>query len=471
MMKKIKVNKLICFSLFCCLLFLSTANVHAEEEITLEEAIAWGLDQSYSLSEYKDHLEQIERKLTKIKASLNWQADLTGNLAADNQGGSPVMVTPEQESAELEVGLQGSKVYLWGMSIGPKLSLKKKLSGEKTDPETEFSFNLTQKLYPWAPSTEKQEYYTTLHSLKKAQDNLEWQVESKKIDWLEGYFNLLHLQEQVKVAEEQYRLVKNDFNLALQREKIGEAGKQQVLAEQVKLKQAEYNLKQVKNSFIEEEAKWYLELGLPAGKKVQLQEENIYFQQIKEELETFVTDWNDADQLMMMVTQNHYQLAANQLDQEELRQKWEWKRVERKPEVTTGGTYNYPDQQWKLNLNVNYKFLDGGAKKLEDQDYQAQLSSLEREHENLIGSLEIQLKKLLSQVELADLQVEEKDIQYQKAFLEKEVYRKQLEEGLITEKDWEEKSLAYKTAEINIKNARNKVFLSRLRVLHFIGMI
>ena len=447
------------------------ASLHAEEEISLEEAIAWGLNQSYSLSEYKEHVEQVQRKLAKIKASLSWQAALTGNIAADNQVNNPAMNNPDQENLQMEVGLQGSKAYLWGMSVGPKLSLKKELSGEKADPEVGFSFNLTQKLYPCIPSTEEKEYYTTLRTLRKVQDNLEWQAESKKVDWLEGYLNLLHLQEKVKIAEEQYQLAKNNFDLTLEREKIGEAGKQQVLAEQVKLKQAEYNMKQVKNSFVEEEDKWYLELGLPAGKKVQLLEENIYFQQIKEELERSVIDWNDSDQLMMMVAQNHYQLVANQLDQEQLSQEWEWKQAERKPEVTTGGTYNYPDKQWKINLNLSYKILDGGAKKLESQDYQARLSSLEREYENIIGSLQIQLKKLLGQVSLADLQVEEKDIQYQKAFLEKEVYQKQLEKGLITKQEWKEKSLAYRNAEINIKDARDKAFLSRLRVLHFVGMI
>ena len=471
MIIKIKSKELICFFLLCFLVFFPGSKIRAAEEITLEDAIAWGLNHSPSLLDFKDNVEKVERQLVKIKAGLNWQADLTGNLAASNQGSSSIAPNLNQEKAHLEVGLQGSKAFFGGLSIGPKLSLKKEITEAEDNPELGFSFNVTQKLYPWTPSSEEKEYYATLNTLKKAEDNLKWQAETKKLDWLEGYLNLLRLREKVKVAEEQYFLAQNDFDLISQRQQIGEAGRQQVLAEQVRLKQAEYNLKQAENNFNEEEKLWSLELGLPIASKVKLVEENIYFQQIKAELATLTVAWSDSVQLMSMVDKNHYQLAAKRLDRKQLREEWGWKKDEKKPAVTTGGTYNYPGKEWKLNLNLAYNFWDGGVRKLENEDYQAQLNSLEREYQNLTENLHNQLRKLLNQVDLAKLQLEEKNLYCQKITLEKEIYQQQLAAGLITKKEWVEKSVEYRNAEISIKEAEDKVFLSKLRVLHFIGMI
>ena len=132
------------------------------------------------------------------------------------------------------------------------------------------------------------------------------------------------------------------------------------------LKQAEYQLKQARNTLAAAEREWQLALGLPATSKVNLVPENPYFQQIKEELAKLAFDWEDDEWLMKVLSANHYQLAAHRRDQQQVREEWEWKQAERKPEITAGGTYNYPEHKWQINLNLNYKLWDGGKKRLEE---------------------------------------------------------------------------------------------------------
>ncbi len=473
-MKLMTKKRVMLFFLGCFVLF-GSGRLVAEDgkkqtvrEFSLEEAIAWGFEHSPTLADLKDQVAKLQRQLVMLETGLDWQIDVVGSLDTGNLGGSSL--STKQEEAGVEVGLQGRRSFRSGLSLSPQLSLKKDLTTEE-EPAVGFSFNITQKLFPWAPSATEQEYYRTLNSLEKAEENYKWQAETEKINWLEGYLNILRLQEKVAVAEEEYRLASEEYAQTLQRQAIGEAGPAQILAQKNALKQAEYQLKQAKNNFQAAEREWQLALGLPGTSKVNLVPENPYFQQIKEELANLALDWTDEEWLLATLYANHYQLAAHRREQEQAKVEWEWKQAERKPEITTGGTYNYPEQKWQINLNLNYKLWDGGKKKLEEEEYQALLRSLERDYQYLTESLHSQLQKLLHQLELAQLNLEAVTFLEEKAALEAEAYREQLAAGLITEQEWARKELAGQNAKISRQEAEDRLFLAKLRVLRLVGLI
>ncbi|HBL35675.1 MAG TPA: hypothetical protein DDZ55_02575, partial [Firmicutes bacterium] len=158
-------------------------------------------------------------------------------------------------------------------------------------------------------------------------------------------------------------------------------------------------------------------------------------------------------------------------DRAQLEQEWTWKQKDYQPEVTTGGTYDAPSKSWTLNLNLTYQFWDGGARRLEREEYEARQRALDREEESIRANLDSQLKTLLGGVELAELQLEEKKLTWEKVSNETVIYRQQLEAGYLTEKDWTLKDLERKTAELGYKTAEDQVFLSKLRVLQLIGLI
>lgn len=461
-------------ALFVTCFFFSTLlpwnNAQAKEELSLTEAVAWGLGRSPSLVELKESAETAKRQMEKVKADLNWRADLSGQVSTGNKSGG--QTGQQREQTQAGVDIEGSRSYLWGMSIKPSISLKTNLSApQKDDPKTVFSLNINQRLYPQIATPKEKEFYSAHKSWEKAETNLKWQMEGKKIDWLEGYLNLLRQEEKMKVARERFLLAQEELENTIKRRQIGESGEQQELAAEINLKKAEYALKQAVNNLAEGEEEWRLMLGLPAGKRVTLVEEDPYFSGLQNELEDLSLDWDDSQSLMAMVIENHQQIILYQLDREKTLQELKWQEEGRKPEITTGAGYEYPDQLWSLSLNLTYNLWDGGRREIEDQERQASLEALDRKYDDLVEDLRLQLTQLLNRHSLAELREEEEELQLKKALLEKEVFQKQQEAGLLSRKDWDEKHLEYVGAEINRKDARDKVFISKLRILHFIGMI
>ncbi|HEY8391243.1 MAG TPA: TolC family protein [Capillibacterium sp.] len=448
----------------------------AAETGTLEEAVAWGLTHSTDTLSLEEKIAQIQRELAKIETNLHWQvglgAGLSANLTEENggskTGGTMGNTGKDQETASLT--LTGTKLFRTGLALEPKLTLQKDLKADD-DPELDFTFSVSQQLYPWVPSALEQKYYETLNTLKKAKAELDWKVTALKIEWLEGYLQLLRLQEQLKVAEAKYTLAADDFSLTQKRQEMGEAGEGQVLAARISLKQAEYEWKQAQNNFTTAKREWLLALGLPADYPIILDEDDAYFRQLKEEVNALVVREEDPATLFARVEAAHYQLAAKRIDQEQLEQLWAWSQASYQPKVTTGGSYDTTSKKLSLNLNLSYQLWDGGAKQLAAEEHEAQRAALEREIQNLRASLETELYNRLHTQELAELKVEEKRMALEKAQLEREVYRRQREAGFLSEKDWTNKELELTNAEIGYKSAQDQAFVNKLRLLQLIGML
>jgi outer membrane protein TolC len=441
----------------------------AAEKSGLEAAVVWGLTHSPTLLSLEEEVEQIRRQLAKIETGLNWQAGLTGGISASGTDGAEAPALGRSDGKQAEVGIQGNKYFRTGLSLEPKITLKKQFSSTE-EAEVAFTFRLVQQLYPWVPSSAEQEHYKTLNRLKKAEDNFNWQVTTSKIDWLEGYLNLLRLYEQLLVAETEYKIVADELSLTQVRQEIGEAGKQQILAAQVSLKQAEYRHKQTLNRFAEAKRQWFLALGLPTDYPIVFEEKSSYFRELQAEVDALKLT-ADRQELFSQAEAVHYQVAAKRIDRAQLEQEWKWKQKDYQPEVTTGGTYDAQSKSWTLNLNLTYQFWDGGARRLETEEYEARRKALDREEESVRANLNNQLQALLGTVELAELQLEEKKLAYEKVNNEVEVYRLKLEAGYLTEKDWTLKELERKTAELGCKSAEDQVFISKLRVLQMVGLI
>ena len=207
-----------------------------------------GLAHSPTVLTLEEEIAQLHRQLAKIETNLHWQIGLGAGLSSGGGGGAIGAAPGGTGNGLATAELTGQKLFRSGLSLEPKLSLKKDLSKDD-DPELGFTFSINQQLYPWVPSAAEQEYYKTLNALKKAEANLTWRVNSLKIDWLEGYLKLLRLREQLEVAETQYALAVDELALTQKRQEISEASPGQVLAARISLKQAEYERRQVNNRF------------------------------------------------------------------------------------------------------------------------------------------------------------------------------------------------------------------------------
>jgi hypothetical protein len=467
MNKFIKNNSLlILISIILLSIVFIKASV-AGKEISLREAIVWGTEHNMSLREIKDNIETLERKLGIIEAGKAWKVD----IISENQR------TIQKDDTSIDGGkisLEVKKSFSGGLIIGSELYLEEQDWSTFGDIEDElnFTFIAIQNIYPHTVIEIEQEAYLTSNDLLKVKESLIWQKNSKEIDFLESYLNILRLKEKLSLAETNYQYVQGDLDRVLKQIEIGEADLQQELKARIALEKAGMYLRQAKNNFQQQKQSWYLDLNLPKEVEIPIKEEQIFF----EEIEKWVTslkleiDLSNKDKLMDLVIASHFQVKTNLLDQDSARKEAEWNLAKDKPQINLSGGYNHQSTVWYAGIELTYNLFDGGGQKLEDQEYEAKLNTLENNHLHLVNELEFQLDNLINQLELNNMNLKEKTLSYQKAKLEEKLWQEQLEQGLVSKRSFQEKLISWREIEIEIKTAEDVILINTLRLAHFLGL-
>jgi len=368
--------------------------------------------------------------------------------------------------------VETSKIYPSGITIKSEFSLKEEdwFDLENILGEVNHNLSATKNIFPKLPLPMEQEKYLITNDLYKSQESLKWQQEIKKIEFLESYFNLLRLQERLSVAEKNHQFAKEDLDKALRRIQIGEAGEKQEIEAKIALKKAEINLLQAQNSFNQQKKKWYLDLNLPEDTEVTFIEEQNFLEDIKKWIDSLEVNFEELEKLMELVIAEHYQIKNNKIDRDNSQKELEWNIAKGKPQVSIYGAYTNRKDTWGVGINLTYNIFDGGKQKLENEKYEIKLAGLEDDYFELIEELQLELNILINQLEVDSLNLEEKLLSYQKAKLEDEFYREQLQKGLISESEFQYSLLTFKEAEIDLKSARDGILIDKLRLAHFLGI-
>ena len=448
-------------------------NIQAEE-ISLPDAINWGLEQNSSLRVIKDEIKTIERNLALIdteyapKMSLQANPIIAGN---STKGGDSTSTTTTTTDTTPKISLETSKIFANGLMINSKISVQEEgiFDSENISENINRTISASKTIYPLVPILPAQEKYKAANELLKINQNLQWQKEIKKIDFLESYLNLLRLQENLFLVETNYQYAQEDLDRMLKKIKIGEAGEKQGLEAKIALKTAEINLLQAQNDFNQQKENWYLDLNLLEGVEVDLREDLPFLEEIKKWIESLELNLEDQGKLMALVVANHYQTKANLLDQENAKKELEWDLTKNKPQINLYGAYDIKDNSWGVGIDLSYNIFDGGTKKLENEAYQVNLINLEDAYLQTVAELRLELVNLINLSTVGNLNLEEKVLSYQQAELEKESYQIQLKQGLISASEFKYQELNWQETEINLKSARDEVFIAKLRLAQFLG--
>jgi hypothetical protein len=472
-------------------------NIQAEE-ISLSEAINWGLEENSSIivgnsniagssttagvststtgtiREIKDEIKTIERNLALIDTEYAWKMSLKANpILAGNStstdGGDSTTTTTDTTP---KIGLEISKIFANGIVINSEISMKEEgiFDLENISANINRTVSASKTVYPIVPISQEQEIYKATNELLKMNQNLQWQKEIKKIDFLESYLNLLRLQESLFLAESNYRYAQEDLDRMLKKIEIGEAGEKQGLEVKIVLKTAEINLLQAQNDFNQQKKKFYLDLNLSEGVEVTLKEEDPFLKENKNWVESLELNLEDQGKLMELVVANHYQIKANRLDQENAKKELEWDSTKNKAQINLYGAYTNQDNSWGVGIDLSYNIFDGGTRKLENKEYQVKLINLEDDYLQTVTELRLGLVNLINLSTVGGLNLEEKLLSYQQAELEKESYQIQLDEGLLSASEFKYQELNWQKTEINLKSAQDKVFIDKLRLAQFLGL-
>jgi len=236
------------------------------------------------------------------------------------------------------------------------------------------------------------------------------------------------------------------------------------------LKTAEINLLQSQNNFNQQKDRWYLDLNLPEGVEIPLREDHPFLKEIENWIESLELNLENQEKLMDLVIASHYQIENNLLDQESAQRELEWNLAKNKPQINLYGAYSSQDNIWGLGIDLSYNISDGGKQKIEEEGYKAKLENLKDDYLQIISGLRLELSNLINQQEIYNLNLEEKLMSWEKAKLEEESYRAQLQQGLLSDSEFQYKLLSCKEAEIDFKSAKDKVFINKLRIAQFLGI-
>jgi hypothetical protein len=448
-------------------------NIQAEE-ISLPDAINWGLEQNSSLREIKDEIKTIERNLALIDTEYAWKMSLKANpiiAGNSNKGGNSTSSTTTSDTLP-KVNLETSKIFANGLMIKSEIFLEEKegiFNLENISENINRTVSASKTIYPLVPISPEQEKYKASNELLKVNQSLQWQQEIKKIDFLESYLNLLRLQESLFLAERNYQYAQEDLGRILKKIEIGEAGEKQGIEGKIVLKTAEINLLQAQNDFNQQKKRWYLDLNLLEGVEVTLREDLPFLEEIKKWIESLELNLEDQGKLMELLVANHYQIKANQLDQESAKKELKWDLTKNKPQINLYGAYDNQDNSWGVGIDLSYNIFDGGKQKLENEEYQVKLTNLEDDYLQTVAELQLELVNLINTYTVSNLNLEEKLLSYQQAELEKESYQIQLKQGLISTSEFKYQELNWQETEINLKSAQDKVFIDKLRLAQFLG--
>ena len=458
---------------------LTGENVQAKE-ISLEEALNWGIENNSSIKEIKDNIETIERSLTLIDTEYGFKTKISANpiiaggfeeQTDDNSNGIVEEDTSSESSSSPKITLKTTKLFPNGIFLQSEISIKEEdlFDLEKLSERPDSVFSATKNLYPVIPITTEQEKYLTSNNLLKARENLTWQQESKKIEFLESYLNLLRLQERLSLAKTNFQYAQDDLDKILKKIEIGEAGERQEIEAKITLKKAEIDFLQAQNTFLQQKNRWYLNLGLPEETEVLLVENSTFLKEILEWADSLEFNLKE-EELIELAVDNYYRIRNILLDQDSAQKEAEWNLTKNKPQVDLFGAYNGKDNSWGIGIELSYDISDGGKQKIEDEGYQAKIENLKDDYLQIVSELKLELSDLINQQEINSLSLEEKLMSWEKAKLEEESYQIQLQQGLISDSEFQYRMLNWQEAEIDLKSVKDDILINKLRIAHFLGI-
>ena len=460
--------------------FIFTGENVQAKEISLKDALNWGIENNSSIKEIKDSIKTIERSLNLIDTEYGFKTNISANpiiaggfeeQTDDNSNGVDEGDTSLATRSSPKISLKTTKLFPNGIILQSEISLKEEdlFDLEKLLEGPDSTFSATKSLYPVLPIQSEQEKYLASNNLLKARENLTWQQEYKKIEFLESYFILLRLQERLSLAKTNFQYAQDDLNKILKKIEIGEAGERQEIEAKIVLKKAEIDFLQAQNTFLQQKNRWYLNLGLPEEIEVPLVEDSPFLEEIIKWADSLELNLKE-EELMELAVDNYYGIRNILLDQDSSQKEAEWNLAKNKPQVDLFGAYSSKDNSWGIGIELSYDISDGGKQKIEDEGYQAKLENLKDDYLQIVSELKLELYDLINQQEINNLNLEEKLMSWGKAKLEEESYQIQLQQGSISESEFQYKMLGWQESEINLKSAKDEILINKLRIAHFLGI-
>lgn len=482
-----KIRKILSleFSTLCALalgtltiLLICSSFVFAED-ISLELAIIYGFDNNHDLEKKREEIKSLERERGILKTDVDWYLRVNGNYRYDSEKLSlnTGSVTPKGDNASIFLDI--GKSTLKGLSISSQLSLNdpKPFKFEDLDEKYNLKIELSQKLYPLTPSETERKLIELDNRLSIAQKELNLLKKNKEIEWIESYFEILHLYKLLELSILDSQFHEKELQRLEAQSMIGELGKEELMMAEIALKEANIQKKQLESTVTQVERLLKLELGL--DKELNVKADSSYVKPLAQRLDSVNIELGH-EEIEKALKEYNIELKRVLLESKYAKDNLKWQSKEGRLSVDAFGGYQYnssdiiPDdykKNWEVGVVVSYDFYDGGRQALIISDIQGQIGLLEKEYEYILEQLKQKFNDMLTQYRIDTINLEAKEIAIDKAKIENKFWEKQYKEGLISEAVYKQQSLAVRKVEIDCIQARDKLMFNKAKIALFLGLL
>jgi len=449
------------------------------KEINLKEAIDWGIQHNYDLEAIRYNIETLERDLAILDSNKALQINLEvtpiwalGGQESDISNEDSNQSLTKSETSLLN--LKAEKTIANDLNISAEISWNENdfvdLSFEGIVEDVNASIQLEKQIYPDSYTQSEQQTFQTENDLKKEVEELAWKEAEKQIDFIESYLNLVRIIEEVNLADKRLRLSAEKLERVQQQIRLGEGGYQQEAEAKIALMESENEFFNLKQNLAQQQKKWYLELNLPEDIQVQFKEEPAYLETLRSRMKQLTLESEKQETLFKQVLEKHYEIKNAYIDKESILKEAEWTENEGKPQINIYGGYDLSDDYWYTMLDLSWNLTDGGAQKLKEEEAEATILQKEKELDQLIKTLQLEMNQIIDQDQYNQLNLQAKLAALEEEQFTKNVLEKQYQEKIISSTQWQNQLIALAEEELKVKEAQDLLLVNRLRLAHFLGI-
>jgi outer membrane protein TolC len=435
------------------------------KEIDLKEAIDWGIQHNYDLEEIRYNIETLERNLEILDAGNAIQVNLDvtpiWNFGGGNTETSLLNLTVEKTIAD---DLNISADISWNENDFADISFGEIVEGANA------SIQLEKQFFPDSYTQSEQQIFQTENNIKKKVEELAWKEAEKQIDFIERYLSLVRLTEEVSLAEKSFQLATEELERVKQQIRLGEGGYQQEAEAKIALMETENQFLNLKQNLVQQQKEWYLELNLSEDIQVQFNGEPIYLDNLRSNMRQLTLENEKQETLFKQTLEKHYQIKNAYIDRESLLKEAKWTENEGKPQINLSGGYELSDNSWYAMLDLSWNLSDGGAQKLKEKETEATILQKEKELDQLVKTLQLEMNQIMDQDKYYQLNLQAKLAASEQEQYVKNILEKQYQEKIISSTQWQNQLIALAEKELKVKEAQDLLLVNRLRLAHFLGI-
>jgi outer membrane protein TolC len=469
-------DQIILFTIIVILVLVSYSGSILAKEMNPEEAIRWGVENNYDLNTIRNSLLELERNLEILDAAQSFQVDFSVTpiwYFGKNRENS-VEVNDNAFSPSTEVSLSATKILSDHINLSTEIAWETddlmQTDYRKITSEMNANIKLSKQVYPDSWTENEKQVYNIKNSLRMKLEELEWEEMEKQIEFVQGYLNVIRLQEQVILARERVTLARDTLTRIGKQIELGEGGYQQETEAQIALEEAENQLVNQEQGLSLAKKQWFLNLNLPEDTIVYFGDGTDFIQNLFSLMESLKINEIDRLAIIADAQKKHYRIKNSEVELEALVKELEWMEDEGKPKVNLSGGYQYPGD-WFAMVDFSVNLADGGAQKLKEQQKKANIQQKEVSIAYLKEQLRLEGEQLIDQDLYNRLYLDTQLLILKKEQHKAEILEKQYQQEAISETQWKNELLALKEKEMNMKKAEDQWFVDRLKLAHFIGYL